>query len=103
MHQPAHQLGDVIVNIECTYTPDRCSASIDHLNNNYETVELLDFVVVRGRGMRRGISRRFETKTMKKCRARIRRVSKEKREKETRDGVRVCKTERREERRTIGG
>jgi hypothetical protein len=50
VHQPAHQLGDVIVNIERTYTPDRCSVSIDYSNNNYEAVDLLDFVVVEGIG-----------------------------------------------------
>lgn len=43
MHQPAHQLGDVIVNIERTYTPDRRSNSIDHSNNNYEATDLFGF------------------------------------------------------------
>lgn len=43
MHQPAHQLGDVIVNIERTYTPDRRSVSIDHSNNNYEATDPLRF------------------------------------------------------------
>lgn len=28
MHQPAHQLGDVIVNIERIYTPDRARSAI---------------------------------------------------------------------------
>lgn len=48
MHQPAHQLGDVIVNIGRTYTPDRRTDSIDHSNNNYEATDLLGF-----RGWRR--------------------------------------------------
>lgn len=52
MHQPAHQLGDVIVNIERTYMPDPSSVSIDHSNNNYEAIDLLGSRS--GRGGREG-------------------------------------------------
>lgn len=52
MHQPAHQLDDVIVNIERTYTPDRRTDSIAHSNNNYEATELFGSVRSGAKGER---------------------------------------------------
>lgn len=95
MHQPAHQLGDVIVNIERTYMPDPSSVSIDHSNNNYEAIDLFGSRSGQGGGRERGgISRRFRTKTIK-FRARIRRRKRVKRDE--RRGVKECKTGGRED------
>lgn len=76
MHQPAHQLGDVIVNTERIYTPDRARSTIRIIITKRPISSVRSSVAVMEQ---RGISRRFETRTMKKCR--IRRTPKKKGEK----------------------